>query len=100
VRDDEPRIVRALGVILRERGYALSGAGTLAEAAELAAREPPDAAIIDLVLPDGSGVDLCAQLRSWSAMPIIVISATHEEEQTDTPKFVIFLTGFVLISRS
>jgi two-component system KDP operon response regulator KdpE len=54
---------------------------TLAEALDAAARERPDAAIIDLMLPDGSGVDLCAQLRSWSTMPIIVLSVLDEEEQ-------------------
>jgi two-component system KDP operon response regulator KdpE len=54
---------------------------TLAEAQEAASRQPPDAAIIDLMLPDGSGFDLCAELRSWSTMPIIVVSALDEEEQ-------------------
>jgi two-component system, OmpR family, KDP operon response regulator KdpE len=59
----------------------VSAAATLAEALDAAAREPPDAAIVDLVLPDGSGVELCAELRSWSSMPIIVLSALDEEEQ-------------------
>jgi two-component system KDP operon response regulator KdpE len=81
VCDDEPQIVRALRVILREAGYEANTAATLAEALDLAAREPPDAAIIDLVLPDGSGIELCAELRSWSTMPIVVLSALDEEEQ-------------------
>jgi two-component system KDP operon response regulator KdpE len=68
-------------VILREAGYEVSAAGNLAEALDIAAREPPDAAIIDLVLPDGSGIELCAELRSWSSMPILVLSALDEEEQ-------------------
>jgi two-component system, OmpR family, KDP operon response regulator KdpE len=68
-------------VILRDAGYEVSSAATLAEALDAAASEPPDAAIIDLVLPDGSGVELCKELRSWSSMPIIVISALDEEEQ-------------------
>jgi two-component system KDP operon response regulator KdpE len=59
----------------------VSAAATLAEALDAAAREPPDAAVVDLVLPDGSGVELCAELRSWSSMPIIVLSALDEEEQ-------------------
>jgi two-component system, OmpR family, KDP operon response regulator KdpE len=67
-------------VILREAGYEVTVAVTLAEALDAAACEPLDAAIIDLVLPDGSGLDLCAQLRSWSTMPIIVLSALDEEE--------------------
>jgi two-component system KDP operon response regulator KdpE len=81
VCDDEPQIVRALSVILREAGYGVSTAATLGEALDIAAREPPDAAIIDLVLPDGSGIELCSELRSWSAMPIIVLTALDEEEQ-------------------
>jgi two-component system, OmpR family, KDP operon response regulator KdpE len=81
VCDDEPQIVRALRVILREAGFEVSIAATLAEGLELAAREPPDAAIIDLVLPDGSGIELCSELRSWSTMPIVVLSALHEDEQ-------------------
>ncbi len=81
VCDDEPQIIRALRLILREAGYEVSKAATLSEALDLAAREPPDAAIIDLVLPDGNGIELCAELRSWSAMPIIVLSALDEEEQ-------------------
>jgi two-component system KDP operon response regulator KdpE len=81
VCDDEPQIVRALRVILREAGYEVSMAATLAEGLDLAAREPPDAAIIDVVLPDGSGIELCAELRSWSTMPIVVLSALDEEEQ-------------------
>jgi two-component system KDP operon response regulator KdpE len=81
VCDDEARIVRALEVILREAGYAPSSSGTLAEASELAAREPPDGAIIDLLLPDGCGIKLCERLRSWSTMPIVIISASGEEEQ-------------------
>ncbi len=78
--DDEPQIIRALRVILREAGYEVATAGSLAEALDCAAREPPDAAIIDLVLPDGSGIDLCIELRSWSSMPIVVLSALDEEQ--------------------
>jgi two-component system KDP operon response regulator KdpE len=81
VCDDEPQIIRALRVILREAGYTASAATTLAEGLDLAAREPPDGAIIDLVLPDGSGIELCAELRSWSTMPIVVLSALDEEDQ-------------------
>jgi two-component system, OmpR family, KDP operon response regulator KdpE len=67
-------------VILREAGYEVTVAVTLAEALDAAACEPLDAAIIDLVLPDGTGFDLCRELRSWSTMPIIVLSALDEEE--------------------
>jgi two-component system KDP operon response regulator KdpE len=56
-------------------------AETFSEALDLAAVRPPDAAIIDLVLPDGDGVELTRRLREWSAMPILVLSAVGEEEQ-------------------
>jgi two-component system KDP operon response regulator KdpE len=42
---------------------------------------PPDAAIIDLILPDGDGVEVCRSIREWSEMPILVLSAVGEEEQ-------------------
>jgi two-component system KDP operon response regulator KdpE len=52
--------VRAIRVILRDAGYEASGAGTIGEALDIAARETPDGAIIHLMLPDGSGIELCA----------------------------------------
>jgi two-component system KDP operon response regulator KdpE len=51
------------------------------EALDVVAVTPVEAAIIDLVLPDGNGVDLCRRLRDWSAMPIIVLSAIGEEQE-------------------
>jgi two-component system KDP operon response regulator KdpE len=81
VCDDEPQILRALKVILREAGFEAVGAETASEALDSAAMRRPDAAIVDLVLPDGDGVEVCAQLRSWSEMPILVLSAIGEEAQ-------------------
>ncbi|HEX5898983.1 MAG TPA: response regulator transcription factor, partial [Solirubrobacteraceae bacterium] len=80
VVDDERQILRALKVILREAGYDAIEATTVQEALDRAAVRPPDAAIIDLMLPDGSGVELCRQLREWTSMPIIVLSAVGEED--------------------
>ena len=42
---------------------------------------PPDAVILDLVLPDGRGIDVCRELRTWSDVPIIVLSAVGEERE-------------------
>ena len=81
VCDDEPQILRALRVVLREAGFEVVPAETASEALDRAAVRPPDAAIIDLVLPDGDGVEVCRQLRGWSSMPIIVLSAVGEEDQ-------------------
>jgi len=81
VVDDEPQIVRALKVILREAGFQILAAETASEALDLAAVRPPEAAIVDLVLPDFDGIELTRRLREWSQMPILVLSAVGEEEQ-------------------
>jgi two-component system KDP operon response regulator KdpE len=81
VCDDEPQILRALKVVLRDAGYDVTAVATAQEALDAASVRPPEAAIIDLVLPDGNGVEVCKQLRSWSEMPIIVLSAVDDEEQ-------------------
>jgi two-component system, OmpR family, KDP operon response regulator KdpE len=80
VCDDEPQILRALKVILRDAGFETVPAATAEEALDLAAVRPPDAAIIDLVLPDGDGVEVCREIRRWSRMPIIVLSAVGDED--------------------
>jgi two-component system KDP operon response regulator KdpE len=81
VVDDEPQIVRALKVVLREAGFEVLAAETASEALDVAAVHPPEAAIIDLVLPDGDGIDVTRRLREWSEMPILVLSAVGEEDQ-------------------
>jgi two-component system, OmpR family, KDP operon response regulator KdpE len=81
VVDDEPQIVRALKVVLREAGFETVAAETASEALDTAAVRPPEAAIVDLVLPDADGVEVTRQLREWSEMPILVLSAMGEEEQ-------------------
>jgi two-component system, OmpR family, KDP operon response regulator KdpE len=81
VVDDESQIVRALKVVLREAGFEAVPAETASEALDLAALRPPDAAIVDLMLPDGDGVEVTRRLREWSEMPILVLSALGEEEQ-------------------
>jgi two-component system KDP operon response regulator KdpE len=80
VVDDERQILRALKVILREAGYDVIEAATMEEALDRAAVRPPDAAIVDLMLPDGSGVELSRRLREWTSMPILVLSAIGEED--------------------
>jgi two-component system, OmpR family, KDP operon response regulator KdpE len=81
VCDDEVQILRALRVILRDAGFEVVTAATAKEALDSAAVGPLDAAIIDLVLPDGDGVEVCRSIRQWSDMPIIVLSAVGDEEQ-------------------
>jgi len=81
VCDDEPQIVRALKVVLREAGFEPIAAASGEEALDRAAVRPPDAAIIDLILPDVDGVEVCRRLREWFTAPILVLSAVGEEDQ-------------------
>jgi len=78
--DDELHILRALKVVLRDAGFDPVATANVQEALDAASVRPPDAAIIDLMLPDGHGVDIVRALREWSAMPIIVLSALGEED--------------------
>jgi two-component system KDP operon response regulator KdpE len=78
VVDDEPQIVRALTITLKARSYevviAVSGRQALAVAAQLS----PDLVLLDLGLPDLDGVDVIRGLRSWSKVPIIVLSGRNQ----------------------
>lgn len=81
VCDDEPQILRALRVVLRDAGYDVDPTTTAEEALDAAALRSPDAAIIDLVLPGADGIAVCTGLREWTDIPILVLSAVGEEEQ-------------------
>lgn len=79
VVDDEPQIRRALRVGLSGHGYVVQLASSGEEALDLAASSTPGVVILDLMLPGISGLDVCRELRQWSAVPIIVLSAKGEE---------------------
>jgi two-component system KDP operon response regulator KdpE len=81
VVDDEPQILRALEMKLRSAGYAVETAATAKEALAEAAMRPPEAVILDLLLPDGSGTDVARELRKWTSAPILVLSAVGEEKE-------------------
>ena len=81
VVDDEPQILRALGTMLRGAGFDVDTAETAESALAAAAARPPAAVILDLVLPDGSGTDVCRELRTWTEAPVIVLSAVGEERE-------------------
>ena len=81
VCDDETQILRALRVILRDAGFEVITAQTAEEALDAAALRAPDAAILDLILPDGNGIEVCRSIREWSQMPILVLSAVGEERR-------------------
>jgi two-component system, OmpR family, KDP operon response regulator KdpE len=79
VVDDEPQILRALTTSLRGAGYEVVTAATGEDALVQAATRSPDAIILDLVLPDLSGTEVSRQLRAWSEVPVIVLSAVGDE---------------------
>ena len=81
VVDDEPQILRALRTTLRGAGYEVDTAATVEAALAAAAARPPEAVILDLVLTDGSGTDVCREFRTWSEAPVIVLSAVGEERE-------------------
>jgi two-component system KDP operon response regulator KdpE len=81
VVDDEPQILRALRTSLRGAGYEVETAETGAAALAAAALRPADVVILDLVLPDGTGIDVCRELRTWTSVPVVVLSAIGEERE-------------------
>jgi len=81
VVDDEPQILRGLRTNLVARGYAVDTAPDGEAALDLAARHRPDIVILDLGLPGIDGVDVIRGLRTWTAAPIIVLSAREQEAE-------------------
>jgi two-component system KDP operon response regulator KdpE len=80
VVDDEPQILRALGINLRARGYEVDLAATGEQALQLAARDHPDVVVLDLGLPGIDGIEVIEGLRGWTRVPIIVLSVRDREE--------------------
>jgi two-component system, OmpR family, KDP operon response regulator KdpE len=79
VIDDEQQILRALRTILSQQNYQVSTSSTGENGLALATAGQPDIVILDLGLPDMTGVEVCQQLREWTDVPIIVLSA-HDSE--------------------
>jgi two-component system KDP operon response regulator KdpE len=81
VVDDEERFLRTLATNLRGAGYSVDTAETAAGAIDAVARTSPDAVVLDLLLPDGRGTDVCREVRRTSSVPIVVVSAVGEEAE-------------------
>ncbi|MGH7642976.1 MAG: response regulator transcription factor [Candidatus Dormibacteria bacterium] len=79
--DDEPAILRALGIGLRARGYEVFTARTGADGLAEAVRRRPEVVVLDLQLPDMDGIEVCRQLRGWTEVPVLVLSAHGEEDR-------------------
>jgi two-component system KDP operon response regulator KdpE len=77
VIDDEPQIRRVVRNALSDNGYRVLEASSAEEGIDLAAAEQPVLIVLDLGLPDQDGLAVCRHLRSFTAVPIIVLSARH-----------------------
>jgi two-component system KDP operon response regulator KdpE len=80
VIDDEPQILRALRTILLEKKFRVTTASRGEEGLTLAAANAPDLIVLDLGLPDLSGLEVCERLRTWTQTPIIVLSVRDTEQ--------------------
>lgn len=79
VVDDEPRLVRFVKANLESVGYRVLGAGDGQTALYLAEHEQPDLIILDIVMPDIDGYEVCRRVREFSDVPIIMLTAKGEE---------------------
>jgi two-component system KDP operon response regulator KdpE len=81
VIDDETQIRRFLDIALRAEGYQVLQAGTAEDGLALAATQTPDLVILDLGLPDREGHEVLAELRQWSAAPVLMLSVRNSEAE-------------------
>lgn len=79
VVDDEQTMVRSLSTLLGEEGYEVVVAMDGPKALEAARTERPDLVVLDVMLPGLDGMEVCRQIRTWSAVPIIMLTAKTEE---------------------
>ena len=80
VVEDETQMLRFLRTALSAQDYRVVEAGTAKDALVAATTHNPEIILLDLGLPDGDGIDLTRQIREWSRVPIIVISARGRED--------------------
>jgi len=81
VIDDEPQIRRFLHVSLEKQGYSVHEAANASDSLQMAAEQKPDIILLDLGLPDRDGADVLAELRTWSSVPVIILSVRNAEEE-------------------
>ncbi len=87
--DDEMQIRRALSAALAPLCHTVAEASTGADGIARAAATSPDLIVLDLGLPDTTGVAVCREIRRWSSAPILVLSARHAEQE----KVALFSAG-------
>lgn len=79
--EDEPQIRRFVRAAVEEENCAAFEAGTVADGLLGASEHKPDLLILDLGLPDGDGIELIHNLRGWSDLPILILSARTQEQE-------------------
>ena len=79
VVDDEPEIADLVGVYLRSEGFTVHTCGTAQEALDTLERQSVDLAILDVMLPDKSGFDLCGELRREHRFPVLMLTAKSSD---------------------
>ncbi len=79
VVDDEPQIRRAVGAALAWRDYQVESAESAESALIVLATRPIDAVVLDLMMPGMDGFDMLREVRGWSEVPIVVLSARGQE---------------------
>jgi len=78
--DDDPTMIKFIRANLEARDYETFTAMDGIEALSIMERELPDLVILDITMPNMDGIEVCSQLREWSQVPIIMLSALHELE--------------------
>ena len=84
VIDDEPQIRTLLRINLESNGYKVIQANSAKEGLVFSASHPPDLILLDMCLPDASGLDVLKQLREWYVKPIIILSVLSSENDIVT----------------
>jgi two-component system KDP operon response regulator KdpE len=80
VVDDEPRVVRLVGEVLKAVGYQVIAAASGEPAIEMVALEQPDLVLLDILLPRGpDGYEVCRRIREFSEVPVIMLTAKAQE---------------------
>lgn len=77
--EDDPNITRINRTVLAKRGYRVLEAETLERGREMLKKETPDLIILDIMLPDGSGLDFCGEIREKNYIPILFLTALDED---------------------
>jgi two-component system KDP operon response regulator KdpE len=80
VIDDEPQIIRALAINMQARGYEMIAAANAATGSKMAVDKRPDVVLVDLGLPDRDGLTVIKNIRTWSNVPILVLSGRTDSK--------------------